>query len=128
MKKKAARKRLKPCPKSPNCVSSQAKDKKHFIEPIQFGKSQKATHKHLLEIITAMPRTKIIANQNNYIRAECASLLFRFVDDLEFVFDAVKKIIHVWSASRIGYSDLGVNRKRLETIRRKFRTAITENS
>jgi uncharacterized protein (DUF1499 family) len=105
-----------------------SKDKKHFIEPIQFDKSQKAAHKSLLRIITSMPRTTIMVNKDDYIYAECKSLLFRFIDDLEFVFDAAKKTIHVRSSSRIGYSDFGVNRKRLETIRKKFRTPISENS
>ncbi len=117
---------MKPCPGSPNCVSSQTKDKKHFIEPIQFNTSQKAAHKRLAEIISSLPRTKIITSESDYIRAECASLLFRFVDDLEFVFDEKKKIIHVRSASRIGYSDFGVNRKRVEAIRKKFQTGISE--
>lgn len=126
MKKKAARKSLKPCPASPNCVSSMAKEKKHFIEPIQFEKSQKAAHKRLFEILTARPRTKIMVNDNDYIRAECTSLLFRFVDDLEFVFDKKKRLIHVRSASRAGYSDLGVNRKRVESIRKKFQAEISQ--
>ena len=120
MKKKAARKTLKPCPASPNCVSSTAKDKKHFVEPIQFDQSQKAAHKQLLEILKKLPRTKITINDSDYIRAECTSLLFRFVDDLEFVFDEKKKCIHVRSASRVGYSDFGVNRKRVESIRKKI--------
>jgi uncharacterized protein (DUF1499 family) len=120
MKKKAARKSLKPCSASPNCVSSMAKDKNHFVEPIQFDQSQKAAHKKLLEILKSLPRTKITISKDDYICAESTSLLFRFVDDLEFVFDANKKIIHVRSASRVGYSDLGVNRKRVESIRKKF--------
>jgi len=97
-----------------------AKDKKHFIEPIQFDKSQKAAHKELLQILNSLPRTKITVTKDDYICAECKSLLFRFTDDLEFVFDSNKKIIHVRSASRIGYSDFGVNRKRVEAIRKEF--------
>ena len=120
MKKKAAHTSLKPCPASPNCVSSMAKDKKHFIEPIRFGNSRKASHKCLLKVLKSLPRTKITVNGSDYIRAECTSLLFRFIDDIEFVFDERKKIIHVRSASRTGYSDLSVNRKRIESIRKKF--------
>jgi uncharacterized protein (DUF1499 family) len=104
-----------------------AKDKKHFVEPIQFDKSQKAAHKELLQILKSMPRTTIPVSKDDYICTECKSLLFRFVDDLEFVFDAGKNIIHVRSASRSGYSDLGINRKRVEAIRKKFQTNIVKN-
>jgi len=104
-----------------------AKDKKQFIEPIQFEKSQKAAHKELLQILNSLPRTAITVSKDDYISAECKSFLFRFVDDLEFVFDANKKIIHVRSASRAGYSDFGVNRKRVEAIRNKFQVEMTEN-
>ncbi len=128
MEKKATRKSLKTCPSSPNCLSSMAKDKKHFIEPIQFDISQKAAHKELWQILKSLPRTKITASKDDYINAECKSLLLRFVDDLEFVFDANKKIIHVRSASRFGYSDFGVNRKRVEAIRKKFQTGINKTS
>lgn len=97
-----------------------AKDKKSFVEPIQFDQSQKAAHKQLLTILKSLPRTKITISKDDYICAKSTSLLFRFVDDLEFVFDANKKIIHVRSASRVGYSGFGVNRKRVENIQKKF--------
>ena len=114
---------LTPCPKTPNCVSSQAQDKEHFIEPIKFAGSQQQAHDRLLQIIESEKRTKIITDQQDYIHVEFTSALFRFVDDVEFYFpekNADETVIHTRSASRVGSSDLGVNRKRIERIRSKF--------
>jgi uncharacterized protein (DUF1499 family) len=71
-------------------------------------------------IILSMPRAKIVSSSEDYIHAEFRSKLFRFVDDVEFYFDAPRKLIDFRSASRVGHSDLGVNRKRMEEIREKF--------
>jgi len=114
---------LAPCPKTPNCVSSQAHDKKHFIEPINFAGTQQEAHDRLLQIIESEKRTKIVTDQKDYIRVEFTSALFRFVDDVEFYFPTEKAgetVIHTRSASRVGSSDFGVNRKRIERIRSKF--------
>jgi uncharacterized protein (DUF1499 family) len=70
--------------------------------------------------LKSIKRVRIVTDHGNYIRAECASLIFRFTDDVEVYFDDKQKLIHVKSASRIGYSDLGVNRRRVEKIRRKY--------
>ena len=74
----------------------------------------------LRQTLTSIPRTQIVDEKSTYMHAECTSWLFRFTDDVEFVFDDAQKVIQVRSASRIGYSDLGENRKRVETIRRLF--------
>ena len=114
---------LVPCPKTPNCVNSQAADEKHYIQPIHFIGTQQQAQDRLLQILESEQRTKILEIQDNYIRVEFTSALFRFVDDVEFYFLEQKgdeTIIHVRSASRVGYSDLGVNRKRIAQIRSKF--------
>jgi uncharacterized protein (DUF1499 family) len=67
-----------------------------------------------------MPRTTIVTLEEDYIRAEFKSRIFGFVDDVEFWFDDEQKVIHFRSASRVGYSDLGANRKRMEKIRERF--------
>jgi uncharacterized protein (DUF1499 family) len=67
-----------------------------------------------------MTRMKIVEEKDDYLHAEARSLIFRFVDDVEFYLPAPEKVIHVRSASRVGYSDMGVNRKRVEEIRRRF--------
>ena len=111
---------LMQCPDTPNCVNSQAKDKEYFIQPILFTGTQQEAQIRLLKVLDDWKRTKITVTQDNYIRAEFASMLFRFVDDAEFYFPETKTkeiTIHIRSASRIGYSDFGVNRKRIEQIR-----------
>jgi len=117
---------LMPCPKTPNCVNSQAQatDEKHFIQPIHFIGTRQEAQDRFLKIIKAWKRTKITVIQENYIRVEFTSKMFRFVDDLEFYFPstkAEKTTIHIRSASRVGHSDLGANRKRIEQIRNKFK-------
>jgi uncharacterized protein (DUF1499 family) len=114
---------LTPCPSSPNCVNSQAKDKEHYIEPILTTGTPLEVKTHLLKTLNEMDRTKIIVAQDNYISAEFTSKVFRFVDDVEFYFPDTKSkemTIYVRSASRVGYSDLGANRKRIELIRSKL--------
>jgi len=115
--------KLAPCPKTPNCVSSQAQDEEHYIEPIIYSGTQQEAHDRLLRIIESEKRTNILTDQEDYIRVEFTSALFRFVDDVEFYFpqeNADETVIHIRSASRVGSSDLGVNRKRMERIRSKF--------
>jgi uncharacterized protein (DUF1499 family) len=110
---------LSPCPNSPNCISSQSHNARNRVEPFVYS-SQEESHKELKKILQNRNRITIISETENYIYAECKTALFRFVDDLEFYFDDTHKVIHIRSASRIGYSDLGVNRRRIEDIRTKF--------
>ncbi|HEX9982603.1 MAG TPA: DUF1499 domain-containing protein [Thermoanaerobaculia bacterium] len=110
---------LPPCPNTPNCVSTQATDS-HAIEPIRYEGAASAAMQKLLEILRAMPRTKIVASDATSVRAEFSTRIFRWVDDGLFVLDDATKTIHFRSASRVGRSDFGVNRKRMEGIRRAF--------
>jgi uncharacterized protein (DUF1499 family) len=112
--------RLLPCPDSPNCVSSQSKDERHAVEPIRFDSNGRGVIIRLLEIIESMPRTKIVEKSDTYIRGEFRTPIFRFTDDVEFLIDEENRVIHIRSASRVGYSDLGANRKRAGRIREKF--------
>ena len=109
--------KLAPCPASPNCVSSQSKDRDHSIEPLRYTGSPGEAMDRLQKIIIGMERSRIITETGSYIHAEFTSALFRFVDDVEFFLDERAAVIQVRSSSRIGYSDLGVNRKRVEDIR-----------
>ena len=116
----AIMKTMTPCPKTPNCVSSVDTDPKHFIQPLQFvGKATEA-HERLLKILNSLKRVRVVAFGEDFIQAEFVSAIFRFVDDVEFYLDDRNKVIHVKSASRVGYSDLGVNRRRVENIRKRF--------
>ena len=119
MASKAANK-LTPCPDTPNCVSSLAEDQKHFIEPISYEKENALAQHELLRILNSFKRVRVVRIEEDYIHAEFVSFIFRFVDDVEFYFDKAKNLIQVRSASRTGYSDLGVNRRRIEEIRKQF--------
>jgi uncharacterized protein (DUF1499 family) len=113
--------KLKICPDKPNCVNSQLKDNvSHYIEPITFISSKSEEKKKLKSIIANLPRTQLIKEEDGYLYYEFTSMLMRYVDDVEFYFDDSTKLIHVRSASRLGHSDLGVNRKRIESIRQSL--------
>jgi len=110
---------LPPCPSSPNCVSTLATDS-HAIAPLRYTSTQEEALQRLLAVLRAIPRTTIIESGHDSVRAEFRTRIFRFVDDAQFVFDQKAKTIHFRSASRIGYSDMGVNRRRMEEIRQAF--------
>jgi uncharacterized protein (DUF1499 family) len=109
--------RLAPCPSSPNCVSSQSPDKEHEIEPLTYTGNMVVAHDELKKMLLGMKRVEIITDTRSYIHAEFTSAVWRFVDDAEFYFDENSQTIHIRSASRLGKSDFGVNRKRVESIR-----------
>jgi len=111
---------LATCPASPNCVSSQSGDGEHQIAPLTYQGTPAEAIGQLKEIIEASENAKIITAEHNYIYAEFTSKLMGFVDDVEFYLDPEAATIQVRSASRLGESDLGVNRKRIEAIRSKF--------
>jgi uncharacterized protein (DUF1499 family) len=109
--------RLDPCPSSPNCVSTQGQDEGHSMAPFRYRKSRAEAKEALKEVIRSLPRTTLVEEDESYLHYEFTSLLLRFVDDVEFVFDDETKTIHFRSASRTGYGDLGVNRARMEQVR-----------
>jgi uncharacterized protein (DUF1499 family) len=114
---------LSPCPITPNCVNTQAKTGVSSIQALLFSGTQPEAKERLLTVLKQMKRTQVTQERVDYIRAESSSAIFRFVDDLEFYFpsqESGKIIIHMRSASRFGISDLGVNKKRIESIRDKF--------
>lgn len=111
--------RLSPCKRTPNCVSSQADpaDREHYIAPLAFDRGIQ----ELRRIVESMPGVTIIKEQGNYLYAEFRTPLLRFVDDVELFLDG--RVVHVRSASRLGRRDFGVNRKRIEEIRRLVTSA-----
>lgn len=107
-----------PCPSSPNCVSSQASDERQRIAPLTFNCDPDEAFARLKRVLSGRSDTTIVDDLPEYLRVELRTMLF--VDDGEFLLDRPNKVIHVRSASRLGYSDLGKNRSRLEDIRRQF--------
>jgi len=112
--------KLSPCPDSPNCVSSHSTDSARFIEPLRYTGNLADARQKLIELLKNSKRARLIGVETDYIHAEFRSLIFNFVDDVEFYFSSEDRIIHVRSASRAGYYDFGVNRKRVERLREAF--------
>jgi uncharacterized protein (DUF1499 family) len=112
---------LKPCPSSPNCVSSLAgEDSAHYVMPLTWSGDIKQAKAKLRQAVLAAGDAIFVEESGTYWHIEFRSRWLRFVDDVEFLFDVENKLIHVRSASRVGYSDLGVNRRRVELIRSRF--------
>jgi uncharacterized protein (DUF1499 family) len=119
----AEAKKLPPCPNSPNCVSSQATDKDHFIEPFKIVGAINSASTALRTALVSQKRTIITEETENTLHAEATSLIFRFVDDVDVILDTEARLFHIRSASRIGYGDFGVNRKRVEELRSQLKAA-----
>ena len=113
--------KLAVCPAKPNCVCSDYNtDQGHYVDPIAIGaNSTSDTLQKLKDIIPAMGGHIEVEN-SDYLAATFSSVVFGFVDDLEIRIDNDKQLMHVRSASRVGTSDLGVNTKRVETLRTQF--------
>lgn len=106
-----------PCPGTPNCVSSQAESKEQYIEPIFTGGADTEAVMEIVKIaVEKNSRAKVVEFDGAYLRAEFKSLIFRFIDDVEFYHEAEKGLLHFKSAARVGKSDMGVNRKRMEKL------------
>lgn len=118
-------KNLPPCPQSPNCVSSQAQatDKTHFIAPFKIVGAVDSASTALKNALLSQNRTVITQETDNTLHAEATSLIFRFVDDVDVILDSEARLFHIRSASRVGYGDFGVNRKRVEDLRAKLQAA-----
>jgi uncharacterized protein (DUF1499 family) len=117
--------RLAPCKPSPNCVSSQAGrgDELHYIAPLAAGTEPDWTFAELLRIVRTTERASVVTEGRDYLHAEYRSRVLGFVDDVEFWLDPRAALIHVRSASRVGHSDFGVNRNRIEGIRARLAAA-----
>lgn len=116
--------RLADCPSSPNCVCSEDRDASHAIEPLAVPAADGPPMARLLEVLADWPRVTVVQTTDTYVHATFTTRWLRFTDDVEFRLDASGALIHVRSASRIGYSDLGTNRALVEALR----TALAQRS
>lgn len=112
--------RLRPCPDAPNCVSSQAVDEAQAVEPLRFPGDPHEAFARALAIVNGWSGTTELARTEDYAHLEVVTSLLRFRDDVELQLDVAAKVIHVRSASRVGHSDLGANRERVERLRAAF--------
>jgi uncharacterized protein (DUF1499 family) len=111
---------LEPCPRTPNCVSTQAEDPAKRMDPIPFRGDLVASRQRLLDLLNSLPRVRIEESDETRVHAVFTTPLLRFRDDVVFAFDPEAEVIHFRSASRIGRSDWGTNRKRMEELTRLY--------
>lgn len=119
--------RMVPAKRTPNNVNSQADriaDPEHFIEPLRYSGEARQAWLALTRVVDGMDRVRVIESRQDYLYAEFTSELMRFVDDTEFYLDEKAGVIQVRSAARLGSSDFGVNRGRVEAIRAKLAAAL----
>lgn len=119
------RRQLAACGASPNCVSSFATDASHAIAPLDIPAGMKSPIAALAALVQTMNGATIESQTGDYLHVVFRSALFRFPDDAEFLLDADAGRIHVRSASRVGWGDLGVNRRRLERLRQKWTVSVS---
>ncbi len=112
---------LAPCPSTPNCVSTEALSESQHMPTVPFTDSPSLAQARASAALLAEPRSTVVSQQIGYIHAECRSLLFRFVDDVEIVVDSSAHVFRFRSASRVGRSDMGVNRRRMTRIADRLR-------
>ena len=114
--KDAMTRQLKPCPESPNCVSTQTDQPKKKREPIAFTGSPAAALEKLKRVVGNMPRTSLVEEDGNYLHYTFKTWPIPYIDDVEFLLSPEEGVIHYRSASRVGHSDLGVNSRRMAKV------------
>ena len=107
---------LMPLDDRPHGVSTTAQNAQLKMTALSFTGDLNQTRQDIIKVLSSMPRTRIVEENDRYIHAETSSFLFRFVDDLEFLLDESTQKIHFRAAARVGHSDLGVNRNRMQKI------------
>ena len=112
------------CPQKPNCVSTQTTQKDKKMDTLSFNSNTEEVKSLITKIVLQEPRTQLIKDQDNQLHFTFKSRIFGFVDDVEFLIDPIEKKIHFRSASRTGYSDLGVNRKRMTKLSQKIKNSL----
>jgi uncharacterized protein (DUF1499 family) len=113
--------RLRACPDSPNCVISTSDDERHAIAPIVLISGDPEAWNALVAQIRSSPRTTVVFESDYALLAQYRSAVFAFVDDLELLLSDDGEIVHIRSASRVGYYDFGANRARVESLREALR-------
>lgn len=119
--------RFAPCPSAPHCVNSRAAGERHGIAPFVLVGNDPAAWARLVATVRAMPRTTLVESGDHYVHAEVVSPWHIYTDDLELLWDPATARVDVRSSSRVGYYDFGVNRDRVEDLRRRLvETGIVE--
>lgn len=112
--------RLRPCPFTPNCVNSETAEAPYAIEPLAYTGEAAQAFRSLLDLIEEGDEAELVTSEPGYAHFVFRTSLFRFCDDVELRLDEAAGVVHVRSASRMGFSDLGTNRRRIESLRRRW--------
>lgn len=114
--------RLRPCPRKPNCVCSEpGTDEEHAIAPLRFDCAPDVAFRSLVDFVATESNAKLLRATDDYAHAVYWTAFFHFADDVELRLDREAGVVHVRSAARIGHSDLGQNRRRIESLRARWR-------
>jgi len=113
--------RLRPCPPTPSCVSSDAGDSDRWVAPLLLAAPAEEAWSAATQAVSQLQGARIVERTDSYLHAECSSPMLGFIDDLQLQLRPAERLIAVRSASRVGYWDLGVNRRRVERLRRILR-------
>ena len=109
------------CPKTPNCVSTNHKDLNRLMLPVEYnGLKLEHAKQILFEVLKTLPKLQIVKDEGTYVHAEAQTTVFEYVQDVEFLFDEDKKELHFRSASRVGFTDFGSNKRRLQSVVARF--------
>lgn len=119
--------RLSDCPSSPNCVSTQTDQEEKKMKPLPFSKDLETTKSLIKEVLNERPRTTVETENENYIHAVVESKWMKFKDDVEFYLDQEEEVVHFRSASRVGHSDFGVNKKRMKDFSEHYESMRRES-
>jgi len=111
---------LKPCPSSPNCVSTFAKKKRKNLSPLKLNIRVREDKAAMKKIIADFPQTKLVEEREDYLHFEFVTKVGKFTDDVEFYFDEKNRLIHFRSASQKGWSDMGANKRRMKKISKRW--------
>ena len=113
--------RLLPCPDSPNCVSS-FENGEHGMKPVSYTGTLQRAMDAVMQVMDGLPRTTLLEKKGNYARFTVRSARVGFIDDVEFL--VTDGQLQFRSASRLGRSDLGVNRERMTLISQRLRQRL----
>ncbi|HSU79089.1 MAG TPA: DUF1499 domain-containing protein [Candidatus Angelobacter sp.] len=109
------------CPKTPNCVSTNQEDLNRYMLPIKYdGLTLEEAKAILREVLTTLPKLSVVKDEGAYLHAEAQTMIFEYTQDVEFLFDEATRELHFKSASRVGYTDFGSNKRRMQAVVARF--------
>ncbi len=115
---------LSACSPKPNCVSSEnGTPADNRVNPLKLSGNAADLAWQRLQAAIRDQGGELVKVEPDYLAATFTSSLFGFVDDLEARLDADEGVIQIRSASRVGTSDFGANRLRVEQLRQRYQAA-----